>query len=160
MIRAARVALALPLVMSAALAGAAQAQCADPVTLTGRALTGTWSVDSGAAQTMGAPMRGGSDEVVVQSSGGGITLVIEGRRIALDRVPPDAAGWTWEATEGVALTAIEAGVVLGCDINEMARFQGAAMGVTWRAMAATDNRLLIHWSMASPPSAGLFLVTR
>lgn len=124
------------------------------------ALTGTWTVDLGAAQTMGAPMAGGSDELVVQSSGGGLTLTIEGRRIALQRLPDTAAGWDWETGEGVAVDASDAGIALGCDVNAMARFQGSADGVTWQVMAPSHDALLVRWSMTNPAGAGLFLVTR
>lgn len=138
----------------------AQAACPDLGGVNGAALTGTWSAGPGWAQTMNSPMVGGSDEIVVQSSGGGITLVIEGRRIALNRLADGAPGWTWDLQEGVAVTAAEAGIVLGCDINDMIRYEGSAMGVTWRAMVSGRDSMLLHWSMPNPPSAGLFLVTR
>lgn len=151
MIRALILALGLP--------AAVQAQCADPDGLTGTMLTGTFTA-IGSGQVMGAPMQGGVNEVGVQSTGGGITLVIDGRRMALTRLPPDAPRWDWAVSEGVALTASESGVVLGCDINAMARFEGMTAGVTWRAMAANADSLLLMWSMANPPASGLFLVTR
>lgn len=137
-----------------------QARCIPAADLRSGALTGTFLVDQGAAQTMGAPMAGGSDELVVQSSGGGLTLVIEGRRIALQRLPDTAAPWDWETSPGVAVTATDAGIVMGCDINAMARFQGTADGATWRVMAPATDALLVMWILPDPPSSGLFLVTR
>ena len=151
---------ALALLVACVLPVVAQAQCMDPAAIRAGALTGTYAVDTGAAQTMGAPMAGGSNTLVVQSSGGGITLMIEGRRIALQRLADGAPAWTWDAQEGVAVNATDAGITLGCDINAMARFEGTADGVTWRVMAPATDSLLVLWTMPNPPSAGLFLVTR
>lgn len=161
----------LALRASVALACATVAQmawaqdCAGARDLRASQLTGTWTVFQGGAQVSGAPMLGGSDKVVVQSSGGGITLEIEGQRFSLNRVADTAPAWDWEAGGDVNVSSAEFEVVLGCDNDRLARFEGsqkiAGQLVTWRFMAETERDAHIYWSFAGPPAAsGLFSLTK
>ena len=139
--------------------------CAGARDLRASQLTGTWTVFKGGAQVSGAPMLGGSDKVSVQSSGGGITLEIEGQRFSLNRVPDSAAAWKWEAGGDVKVSSDGFELVLGCDNDRLARFEGsqkvAGQLVTWRFMAETDRDAHIYWSFAGPPAAaGLFSLTK
>lgn len=144
----------------AALAPSALAASCDAAGLPGSALTGTWTVGAGEAQVMGAPMGGGSSQVTLQASGGGLTLGIDGRRMALRRLAADEAPWAWDKGPEVAVTADEALLAFGCSWAEVARYEGTVSGVTWRVMIADGGLGAIHWSMASPVASGLFAIGR
>lgn len=141
-------------------AGPALADVCDGAGLQTSALTGTWAVGTGSAQVSGAPMQGGSNAIALQGSGGGLTLIIDGRRIALQRVAPGAAPWRWATGPGVAVDADETLVVMGCRWGTVGRFEGTVDGVLWRVLIQNARFGAIHWSMASPPAAGLFAISR
>jgi hypothetical protein len=156
--------LALLAAFAAATPAAAQ-NCAGALDIKGSALTGTWTVVKGAAQTGGAPMAGGSDKVAMQATGGGLTLEIDGFRIPLNRVQPGVAPWTWTKTADAAVDSEEFEVVLGCDNDALARYEGtqkvAGQIVTWRLMVETASDAYVLWSFSGPPaSSGLFALDR
>jgi hypothetical protein len=160
-----RSASCLVLALLAPVAAVAQAGCPGPDGIRSGALTGTWRVGGGAAQVGGSPMLGGSDEVVIQSTGGGVTLTIERVRISLNRVPAGTAGWTWVVGNGIAITPEEFGIVALCPNEDMTRFEGTMViegqTVTWRLMVESETEAYVYWTFPGPPPAdGIFPISK
>jgi len=145
-----------------AVPGAAIAACPGPDGVTGAAMTGTWQVGISAANVNAVPMLGRTNEVVLQGSGSGVTLVLDGRRIALARTE---AIFDWKAGTGAAVSASQAAVLFGCDFADMTKWQGKMTAdgdvVIWRILALNGREAVLHWSLSGVVQAqGVFHITK
>jgi hypothetical protein len=152
------------LCLAAALAapGAVVAACPGPDGITSTQMTGTWSVGTGEAFVNSAPMLGGSNELVLQGSGGGLTLTVEGQRVRLDRV---TAVEGWDTDIGAVISSNDVAIVLGCELGAMSAWRGIMVvdgeTVTWQVIAVSTTNAVVQWSFVGGVVAqGVFQITK
>lgn len=110
-------------------------------------------------------MMGGTNRVVLQSTGNGLSADIGSFSFSMKRLPEGEPEWVWDKAEGVSVDNAEFNIVMGCPNNQMTRYQGemAVEGqiVTWRLMAASEDFATLYWSFPGPPAAqGLFEISK
>jgi hypothetical protein len=152
------------LCLAAALAapGAVLAACPGPDGITSTQMTGTWSVGTGEAFVNNAPMLGGSNELVLQGSGGGLSLSVEEQRVRLDRV---TAVDGWDTDLGAVISSNEVAIALGCELGAMSVWRGTMVvdgeTVTWQVIAVSPANAVVQWSFVGGVVAqGVFQITK